>query len=332
MQSELNLPPSLDIVRDVAQKISAHVLRTPTVQWPVLSTDAAHRQTLWVKLELLQRTGSFKPRGAVNAVLKLLDAHAHDNNVGQFPGITAFSAGNHAIAAAYAAHRLGTSAKVVMPRTANNFRVAQVEALGAQVVMGDTISDLMDIVKQISHDEGRHLVHPFEGQHVVQGTATIALELFEDIPDLEAVVVPVGGGGLISGIASAIKQIRPQCQVFGVEPSGASGMKQSLSERSPRSHVKVDTIADSLGAPMHTPYAFSLVQQFVDDMVVVSDEELRQGMRQMFSELKLAVEPACAASLAALNGPLADRLYGKRTALIACGSNIDLATYLKLIG
>jgi len=325
------LDPSLDTIRSVANNVSAHVLRTPTVTWPVIGDLRQFSGELFVKLELLQRTGSFKVRGAINSI-QHLTAGATSDELKHHPGVTAFSAGNHAIATAYAARSVGVSAKVVMPRSANSFRVDRCQQYGAEVVFGDTIADLFSIVKDLQSNEGRHLVHPFESDHIVAGTAGVGLELCEDVADLDAVIVPVGGGGLISGVAAAVKQLQPSCSVFGVEPVGASGMQQSVAAGAPMDTVMIDTIADSLGAPMHAPLTFSLVRDHVDELVQVSDDELRAGMRQMFADMKLAVEPACAASLAALNGPLKDRLAGKRVALIACGSNIDLATYQQLLG
>ena len=320
------VPPDLGRLRAVIRALGSDVVRTPTVPWPVSPDSGGPDMQLFVKLELLQYTGSFKPRGAINAL-----RHAMLSSDVPFAGATAFSAGNHAIATAYAAKVLGTTAKVVMPRSANAFRRQQCEALGAQLVYGETITDLISIVKTIQAEEGRHLVHPFEGIHTIEGTATVGMELCDDIAQLDAVVVPVGGGGLIAGIAAAVKQMQPDCQVIGVEPSGANGMQQSLSENAPKACVIVNTIADSLGAPMHTPYSFSLVKQFVDQIVTVSDGEMREGMRRMFTDIKLAVEPACAASIAALQGPLAKTLQGKRVALIACGSNIDFSTFSTIL-
>ncbi len=310
-------------LREVAERIAPYVVRTPTVKWPI-AASAADSGELFVKLELLQRTGSFKARGAINAVSTLLSEHA---GAEPHPGVTAFSAGNHAIAVAYAAAQLGTSAKVVMPRTANAFRVERVRALGAELVFGDTIADLYALVEQIQADEGRVLVHPFEGPRLVEGCATVGLELSDDVPELDAVIVPIGGGGLISGIAAAIHHCQPACRVYGVEPDGANGMQQSLLAGSALPQINVNTIADSLGAPMHGPFTFSMVQQHVARVVSVSDAALRHGMRTLFNDMKLVAEPACAAALAALQGPLAEELAGKRVALIACGSNIDFETY-----
>lgn len=312
-------------LREVAQRIGEHVLRTPTVCWPAQRDDETQ---VYVKLELLQRTGSFKPRGAINAIAHLLAQH---DGPGEHPGVTAFSAGNHAIATAYAAARLGSSAKVVMPRTASPVRIERVRALGAELVFGDTIADLMALVDDVRQTEGRELVHPFEGPRTVEGCATVGLELSDDVPDLDAVIVPVGGGGLIAGIATAMHHCQPHCQVYGVEPEGASGMQQSLRAGQALPQIEVSTIADSLGAPMHLPFTYSLIERHVARVVSVSDQQLKQGMRQLFHDMKLAAEPACAAALAALQGPLAQELAGKRVALIACGSNIDPKTYTRYL-
>ena len=171
------------------------------------------------------------------------------------------------------------------------------------------------------------LIHPFEGVHTFEGTATVGLEFMEDAPELDAVIVPVGGGGLIAGIAAAVKQMQPGCSVFGVEPSGACGMSESLKRGAALDSVPVNTIADSLGAPMHKPLSYNIVQELVDDVVCVSDTQLASVMRLMFTDLKLAVEPACAAALTALIHPLNDRLRGMNVGLILCGSNIDIDTW-----
>lgn len=314
--------PSLSKIEAVAEKLKSHVIKTPTVRYAGAPIDGLDASDLFIKLELLQHAGSFKARGALNNIMSLEDTSR---------GITAFSAGNHAIAVSFAAKQTGVSAKVVMPKTANLFRVERCQYWGAEVVFGETISDLMDIVNDLQSNEGRVLVHPFEGVHTVEGTATVGLELMEDIPNLDVVIVPVGGGGLIAGIASAVKQINPKCMVIGVEPFHAKGMADSISQGAPIDTVTLNSIADSLSAPMHLPLTFSLVKQHVDELVQVSDDELRDAMRFMFSELKLAVEPACAAAIAALRGPLLHRMSDRRVAVIACGSNIDFKTYNNLL-
>ncbi len=320
-------PPSVAKIEQVAEQLGRFLIRTPTVPWPVPTTAGGPDMQLFVKLELLQKTGTFKARGAINVISQAMATQSS----GEFKGVTAFSAGNHAIATAFAANRLGTSAKVVMPKNAYAIRRQLCKAYGAELVFGDTIGDLLDTVKQIQDVEGRFLVHPFEGVHTIEGTATVGLELCADVPALDAVIVPVGGGGLIAGVAAAVKQMQPECRVIGVEPEGANGMQQSLAQGSPLAKVQINTVADSLGAPMHAPLSYGLVERYVDEVITVSDSQIREGMRRMLTDMKLAVEPACAASIAALFGPLATSLGGQRVALIACGSNIDPSTYCRLI-
>lgn len=314
--------PSLEEINATAQRIAPYIATTPVLPY-YGSEGFANGADVYLKMELLQKTGSFKPRGAINVVMHLSDEEKRR-------GITAFSAGNHAIATAFAASRLGTSAKVVMPKTANPFRVERCKKLGADVIFGEDIAELRSIVAELQRSEGRTMVHPFEGQHTFAGTATVGLELSQHVPDLDAVIVPVGGGGLISGIATAIKLTQPRCKVYGIEPEGASGMTDSLAQQSPVDPVNVNTIADSLGAPMHLAQSFAIVQKFVDEVITVTEEQLATVMRLMFTDLKLAVEPACAAAMAGLLYPLNERLANQRVALILCGSNIDQATFQRL--
>lgn len=318
--------PSIEQIRATASRIAPYVLRTPVM--PCYGSRLEHLlptgSELWLKLELLQRTGSFKSRGAVNVMMHLEEEQKRQ-------GVTAFSAGNHAIATAFAADILDLSAKVAMPRTANPYRVERCRAYGADIVFADTIGELVEIVAELQEQEGRALVHPFEGVHTTEGTATCGLEFAEDVPELETVVVPVGGGGLISGVAAAFKALQPGCRVIGVEPEGAAGMRDSIKAGTPMAKVEVNTIADSLGAPLHGAYSFSVVQQCVDDMVTVSDRELKDMMGLMHADLKLVAEPACAAALAAIAGPLRESLQGQRIGALLCGSNIDLPTFTSLV-
>jgi threonine dehydratase len=278
-----------------------------------------------LKEELFQRTGSFKPRGALT-VMQDLDAAALAR------GVTAVSAGNHAMAVAYAARALGTTAHVVMPKSANAFRVDRCRRLGAHVELVDDVHVAFERVKQIEAEDARTFVHPFEGPLTARGTATLGLEIVEQVPDVEAVIVPIGGGGLCAGVAAAVRQARPSCRVFGVEPTGADSMRRSLDAGTPQAIDKVRTIADSLGAPHAAPYSFELVRRFVEDVVLVDDDALRSTMRLMLESAKLAVEPAGAAAAAAYLGPLRERLAGRTVVLVVCGANIDAATFASLVG
>ena len=318
----MTVAPSIAEIEAVAKRLQGKVIRTPTVAYTGSAIAGLDNASIFIKLELLQYGGSFKARGALNNI-QLMDDVSN--------GVTAFSAGNHAIAVAFAANQCGVSAKVVMPKTANPYRVERCRYWGAEIVFGDTIADLMGIVETLQREEQRALIHPFEGMGTVQGTATVGYELCSDVAALDAVIVPVGGGGLIAGVASAVKQLQPNCEVIGVEPIQAKGMAESINNGAPLDTVKLNSIADSLSAPMHLPKTFSLIQQHVDDLVQVTDDQMRDAMRFMFTEVKLAVEPACAAAMAALHGPLNERMAGKRIGIIACGSNIDMQTYHQLL-
>jgi threonine dehydratase len=314
--------PALEAVRDLRERLGDLVLTTPVRQWQDLALESlvgAETQVL-LKEELFQRTGSFKPRGALAVMLDLAPGALRR-------GVTAVSAGNHAMAVAYAARVLGTTAKVVMPRNASPFRIEGSRVLGAEVELVDDVHKAFDRVHEIEAAEGRTFVHPFEGPRTALGTATLGLELSRQVADLDAVIVPIGGGGLCAGVAAALKQAQPRCQVFGVEPEGANTMTRSLAAGSPQAIDAVRTIADSLGAPHAAPYSFDLCRRFVDAVVLVDDDALRRAMLLLFRSAKLAVEPAGAAATAALCGPLLDRLRGRRVALIVCGSNIDAPTF-----
>jgi threonine dehydratase len=193
------------------------------------------------------------------------------------------------------------------------------------------LREAFDKMQEIATSEQRAIIHPFEGPHVAMGTATIGLELMEQLPHLDAVVVPVGGGGLCGGVAAAVKQISPQCQVFGIEPVGADTMYQSLRLDELQSLAKINTIADSLSVPYTLPYSYFLCKTFVDEVICVDDNALRQAMRLLLEEIKLAVEPSAAAPIAGWYGPLRDRLRGKRVAFIISGSNIDCERFCNLL-
>jgi len=313
---------TLAAIETVAAQIKDKVVATPVHHWrgPLLSNILGDDTEVILKLELFQHTGTFKARGALVNLLSLSDQQLAK-------GVTAVSAGNHAIATAFAAHRSGASAKVVIMKGANPFRVSQCQAYGAEIISADDVHQAFDTVKQIEEEEGRTFVHPFEGELTALGTATLGLEFARQAPQLDALIVPIGGGGLCAGVASAFKLVQPACQIFGVEPEGADSMSRSFRAGSPQTIDKVRTIADSLGAPYALPYSFALCRQNVDEIVLVDDDALRRAMGLLFSEMKLAVEPAGAAATAALAGPLRERLQGKRVGVIVCGANIDFASF-----
>lgn len=314
--------PSPGEIRAARERLGGRVRETPVWQWrgDAIGRAAGIDTQVLLKLELFQYTGTFKARGA------LLNAMALSDEAKQ-RGVTAVSAGNHAIAVAFAARAEGTTAKVVMPKTANPARVALCRSYGAEVVLTDDVFAAFAEVKRIEADEGRTFIHPFEGERTVLGTATVGYELCNQVENIDAVIVPVGGGGLIAGVACAVKQMQPHCMVFGVEPEGADSMSRSFAAGTPQKLERVNTIADSLAAPYALPYSFGVARKFVDGIVLVSDAAMQRAMALLFTDMKLAVEPAGAAATAALCGPLRERLDGKRVALVVCGTNIDLATF-----
>jgi len=318
--------PTLDAIRANRQRLGDRVITTPIrlLQDRALDVAVGTGTRVWLKEELFQRTGSFKPRGALSVMLDL-DAAA----LGR--GVTGVSAGNHAISLAYCAQVLGTTAKVVMPRNANAFRVQLCRELGAEVELVDNVHQAFARVKEIEAQEGRVFVHPYEGPKTALGTAGVGLEFMDQIAaagaSLDAVIVATGGGGLSAGVACAVKQMSPTTAVYVVEPEGADTMSRSFKAGSPQAIDAVHTIADSLGAPRCEPYSFALNRRYVDEVVLVSDEQIRDAMRLTFRVAKLVVEPAGAAGLAALMFPLRQRLDGRSVGLIVCGANTDPKTY-----
>ena len=312
--------PSIDAVRELRRRLGDSIWTTPLVRCAAIELALDNGTRVWGKLEFLQRTGTFKARGAL-ANLYSLSAEQLER------GVTAVSAGNHAIATAFAAQALGSSARVVMTGSANPYRIEACKAYGGDVVIVDDVHEAFEVAKRIEEQEGRYFVHPFEGPQVATGTGTVGLEICEQLAEFDTLIVPVGGGGLMGGISNAVKQLRPDVEIIGVEPHGANTMRLSFEAGEPRGIDKVRSIADSLGAPYAMPYSFELCRANVDRLVEVDDMELRKAMGFLYQRMKIAVEPACAASTATLTGPLRDELAGRSVVLLFCGSNIDWATF-----
>ena len=312
--------PSIDELRALRKRLGSQIVRTPVLRCVKLEEHLGGETRVIGKLEFLQHTGTFKARGAL-AVISSLTAEQRE------AGVTAVSAGNHAIATAFAARAAGTSARIVMIGTANAARVAECRRYGAELVFADDAHEAFAVAERIQQDEGRFFVHPFEGREIAAGTGTVGLEICEQVEGFDAIVVPVGGGGLLGGIANAVRRLQPGCEIIGVEPEGADTMHRSFAADEPRPIEQVATIADSLGAPFALPYSFELCRDNVDRLALVDDHQLRVTMGLLFRDLKIAVEPACAATTAALLGPLRESLRGKTVVIVFCGSNIDWETF-----
>jgi threonine dehydratase len=299
-------------IADARDVIAGRLHRTPTVGSSYLSSRCNANVSL--KLELFQKTGSFKPRGVLNK-LATLDKKARSR------GVISLSAGNHAQALAWGATSLGIQSTIVMPRSAQKSKVDATKGYGGEVVL--TEADLLETCLALQRERDLTLIHPFDDPHVIAGQGTVGLELMEDVPNVDLVLVACGGGGLLSGVAAAVKQIRPSARVFGVEPEGASAMAQSVERGEPLRLDRIDTIADGLAAPFAGRLNLAHVQAFVDLMLVVPDRDIVTALGVLLERCKIVPEPAGAAAVAPLlNGALTTE-PGINVACIICGGNID---------
>lgn len=320
--------PEVSVERRRAARaaLAGKVRRTPIVAWP--EADAAARfgdgTELVLKLEILQHASNFKTRGAL---LHLLGLSADE----RARGVIAASAGNHAVAVAFAARLAGISAKVVVPRTCSPARLDACRSHGAEVIMADDIHGAFAEMERIRAREGRVAIHSFDSPWMLLGAGDLATELYEQAGRLDVVVAAIGGGGLCAGIAAAIAAIDPACSVYGVEPSGADTMFRSRAAGRPLALERRATIADSLAAPGASARTLAICDRFVRDVVLVDDAAILSAVRALFHTMKLAVEPAAAAALAGVFGPLAAHVRGKRVGIVLSGSNIDPATYTDLL-
>jgi len=313
-------------VQRAADELRPYARLTPVweLESECFGTRGAAPVSVNLKLECLQYAGSFKARGAQLGILRLsAKERTH--------GVVAMSAGNHAIAVAFAGQRFGVPVRVVMPETANPLRIERCRQLGAEIRFCRSMAEGFAMIEAIAKADSCAILHPFESPTMVLGGATLGLEWLTQAPMLDALVVPVGGGGLIAGVACLAKQLRPGCQVFGVEPFGADSMFRSFQAGTPQAIERPNTIADSLGAPFALPYTFDLCRRYVDEIVRVTDDELTRALYQLAQLAKLAVEPAGAAAFAAAAGPLRDRLAGKRVGLLVCGANLDATRYAEYL-
>ena len=315
----LSAMTTLDAVRAAADRIADQARHTPLMT--ATSLGELYNIRLRVKAEVFQRTGSFKLRGALNAV-RSLPADARDK------GLVAMSAGNHAAALAYAATASGTTATIVMPHTASPAKIAATEGYGGEVVL--TEGHLVDAMHEVREARSLTLVHPFDDPAVVAGQGTVGLEIMQDGPPPDVVVVQVGGGGLISGVATAVKALHPATRVIGVEPEGADVVSRSLAAGHPV-EMKPVSIADGLCGPIGGVVTMPIIAAQVDQVIRVPDDAIRRAMRLFAERTKLVVEPAGAAGLAPFVAGLIDLPPQADVVLIATGGNIDaalLGTYL----
>ena len=307
---------TLDDIRAARSRIAGGVSVTPCVESIPLSELVGAR--VFCKLDYLQRTGSFKERGARNALLLLTPEQRRR-------GVIAASAGNHALGLTYHGGLLGIPVTVVMPRFAPLIKAATCRRLGAEVVLhGDNLADARAHADALVAERGLAYIHGYDDAAIIAGQGTMGLEILEQAPDVEAVIVPIGGGGLIAGVSVAIKSLRPEVQVIGVEPDNAACYTAALRD-GPGASVEVKpTLADGLAVAQVGPRSFRVARPLVDQVVTVAEEAIALAIVRLMELEKSVVEGAGAASLAAFLGGKLSGLKGRRAALVLSGGNIDL--------
>lgn len=309
-------------VYDARERIASLVHRTP-----MLTSTTLSRMTntdLHLKAEMLQRTGSFKVRGALNAAIQLSDEQ-------KARGIVTFSAGNHGQGIAYAAKMVGCRALIFMPEGAVQAKVDAIQGYGAETRFVPSMEGILDTIHEYQTDHGMTYISPFDHRDIVAGQGTVGLEILEDVPEVETIVVPVGGGGLIAGVALAVKLLKPEVRIVGVEPEGANIVKRSLESGRVEQARDVRTIADGLAAPAAGELTQAIIAHYVDDVVLVSEDEIVQAMKLILTRAKFLVEPSGAAGVAALLSGKCGVRVGGSTVSVLSGGNIDEARLVRLL-
>jgi threo-3-hydroxy-L-aspartate ammonia-lyase len=313
---DIPLSVTLADVQAARERIREHVHRTPVLTSRLIDELIGAR--VFFKCEIFQRVGAFKARGAFSR-LTLLSPEERSH------GVVAFSSGNHAQAVALAARELGMRATIVMPKDAPSLKVAATRGYGAEVVLYDRIGgeSREEIARRIQDEQAAVLVPPFDDDEVIAGQGTLALELLEDVPDLDVIVTPCGGGGLLSGTAVAARGIRSGIRLWGVEPEAGNDMQRSVAAGEPVTIPLPDTLADALQTTRPAERTLAIVRALTEGILTVSDLELRRAMALLASRMKLVVEPGGAAAFAALlHGKVPD-IAGHRVGVVLSGGNVD---------
>ena len=313
---------NLDSIKQAHNRIKNIIHKTPFAYAPLLSDMSGY--SVYLKKENLQVTGAFKLRGAFNRIASLVESGSKD-------GVVAASAGNHAQGVAYSAKHFGIDATIVMPESTPLTKVQGVKALGASVILhGSNYDEAYAFAIDYAKEQNKDFVHPFTDDEVIAGQGTIALEMLDEVKDLDAVVVPVGGGGLISGISTAIKSINPSIKVIGVSALGAPAMKNSYEAKKPLDTLSVRTIADGIAVRDTSPITLEYILKNVDEFIGVCEDEIASAILFLLEKQKLLVEGAGAVGVAALMHGKIDMPKGSKIGIVLSGGNIDV-TMLSLI-
>ena len=323
MSPRADPPISLDDIEKARQRISRHVVLTPCPR--AMAFDDVSPGALHLKLENLQRTGSFKDRGSLNRLLHLNDDERRR-------GVVTASAGNHAQAVAYHARRLGIPCTVVMPETAPLIKVSNTEGYGARVIqLGEVLDDSAVEAFRLVDEEGLVMIHPFDDPRVIAGQGSMGLEILEQVPEVDVIVVPVGGGGMISGIALAVRSLAPHVRIIGVEAEAAPSARAS---RDAGEIVKITssrTLADGIATKRVGQNTFPIIEALVDDLVTVSEEEIASAILLLLERQKSVVEGGGAVPLAALAKGAVKVAAGETAVLVISGGNIDVNMVSRII-
>ncbi len=310
----MNPAPSLDAIREAAERIRRYARRTPVLT--CASLDRMAKAELFFKCENFQKVGAFKFRGACNAVFSLSDEEASH-------GVATHSSGNHAQALALAAQLRGVEAFIVMPKDAPQVKKDAVAGYGAKIVFCEpTLEARETTLAKVVAETGAHFVHPYNDYRIIAGQGTAALELLEEVPDLDVVMAPVGGGGLLSGTALTLYELSPTTRIIGAEPEEADDAYRSLQEGRIIPSVEPKTVADGLLTSLGD-LTFPIIKAHVEQIVTVSEEAIVSGMRHVWERMKIVIEPSAAVPVGALLERKID-LTGKRIGVILSGGNVDL--------
>jgi threonine dehydratase len=312
-------PPTLTDLQAAQARIAGQVHRTPLSTAQSLGALLDQPVELYLKEEQRQKTGSFKVRGALNRLATLDDEQVRG-------GLVTVSAGNHAQAVSWAARAAGVPATVVMAQSASPTKAAATRGYGATVDLSSADHiEAFERMHEMEREQGLTFIPPFDDPMVVAGQGTVGLEILEDLPDPDLVIVPVGGGGLISGIALAIKEQRPATRVIGVEPVGAPTVTEALAAGKPVTLGHSHTIADGLAAPFTGALNLAIIQRAVDEVVLVEDDDLRAAIKLLLERAKLLAEPAGAAGFAALLAGKVAGTAGRKVVVVISGGNVDIS-------
>jgi threonine dehydratase len=308
--------PTVDDVREAAERIRPHIRRTPVIT--SASLDRVCGAAVFFKCENLQRVGAFKFRGATNAVFSLDEAEARR-------GVLTHSSGNHGAALALAARRRGIAATVVVPENAPAIKRAAIADFGARIVdCESTLESREAVAARVLVETGATLIHPYDNERIIAGQGTAAMELLEQRPDLDLVLAPVGGGGLASGTAIAVRGMAPATRVVGVEPAGADDAYRSLAAGRVIPQTDPHTIADGLRTSL-SERTFAILAAMLEGIVTVEEEAIVRAMRFIWERAKVVIEPSSAVPVAALMEGLVPGVEGKRVGVILSGGNVDLS-------